>query len=515
MKQRILMTTLALILFGGLLWTLAGGLASLGVAQPAQPQSASQTMETVGSLDLSQLSDETVQNLIAASGQSAVKSAIRGAAPAVVQIDVTRTVRQRSPFGGNMRFYFNDPNSPLNDLFDQFNERFDQERQTQGVGSGFFIDFEGQTLLLTNHHVVDGADQIRITTQQGWEFTGEVIGSDARIDVAVVRVHDFKDREVPTVPLGDSDGLEIGDWVVAIGNPLGLSHTVTSGIVSALGRQVNNPQGAGTFRSLIQTDAAINPGNSGGPLVDARGRVVGMNTLIASDAEGLNFAISVNEVERVLGQLVRDGRVTRAWLGVYIQDVDQNLAQQFGVSTGQGVLVSDVIRGAPAEDVLQRGDVITRVNEAAVGDVSALQEAIMFRAVGETVTLSVVRDGQPLQLEVTLGQRPADGEVSNAPTQTDEPVEKFGLRLQTLTPDMAEQMDLPVDEGLVIAGVEPGSRAAQAQPRPQQGDVLLEVNRQRVSSAAAWNELAGQLQDDDRVVLTLMRGGRAFFAALP
>jgi len=513
--KKIVSLTLALVLFGGgLLWTLAGGLASLGVAQPAQPQSPSQTVETFGSLDLAQLSDDTGQTLLAASGQSAIKSAIRAAAPAVVQIDVTRTVRQQSPFGGDMRFYFNDPDSPLNDLFEQFEDRFNRERQTEGVGSGFFIDFEGQTLVLTNHHVVDGADQIRITTQQGWEFSGEVVGSDARLDLAVVRVDDFQGRDVPVVPLGDSDALETGDWVVAIGNPLGLSHTVTSGIVSALGRQVNNPQGAGTFRSLIQTDAAINPGNSGGPLVDARGRVIGMNTLIASNAEGLNFAISVNEVKRVLGQLVRDGRVTRAWLGVYIQDVDGNLAQQFGVEAGRGVLVSDVIQGAPAEGVLQRGDVITRVNEVAVGDVGALQEAIMFRKPGETVTLSGVRDGQPLQLEVTLGQRPADGQVAGA-ARLDEPVEKFGLQLQAITPELAERMDLPTDEGLIVAGVEPGSRAAQAQPRPQQGDVLLELNRRRVSSAAGWNGLAGQLEQNDRVVLTLMRGGRAFFVALP
>ncbi|MFQ6033514.1 MAG: S1C family serine protease, partial [Candidatus Bipolaricaulia bacterium] len=335
--------------------------------------------------NLEGLSTEQLQRLIIAAGQDAIKRAIKAAGPAVVQITVTMERKFYNPFGQ----FFNDP------FFKRFfgEPPLPQKQVERALGSGFFFDYQGKKYLLTNDHVVEGATSIKVTLPDGRVFDGEAVGRDPEIDAAVVKIKGNA-ANLPTVKLGDSSKVEIGDWVVAIGNPLGLQHTVTAGIISALDRTVPKPGGEGYFYHMIQTDAAINPGNSGGPLVNAAGEVIGINTAIAAGSEGINFAIPINRVKRILSQLVEEGKVTRAWLGIYIKDITPDLAEYFGVKPGEGVLVNDVVQGSPAEGILKRGDVILSVNGKPVHNSDELQQAIMFRKVGGTVTLGIMRQGQ-------------------------------------------------------------------------------------------------------------------------
>ena len=479
--------------------------ASIQMTQPLAPAAQTQTAPLAPQA-LEALSADELQALIVFSGQYAVKSAIRRAGPAVVQIDVTSAVDSRNSLN---ELFQNDP------FYDYFFNQPPSQRQTTSLGSGFFIEFEGRIYLLTNNHVAENASSIRVTTEESWQFSAKVIGSDAQIDVAVLQIDDFKGKSMPTVTLGDSDSLEIGDWVVAIGNPLGLTHTVTAGIVSALGRNIDNPNASSRFRSLIQTDAAINPGNSGGPLVNARGEVVGINTLIASDAEGLNFAININEVKQVLSNLIREGKVTRAWLGVYIQPLTEELARQFNVPGGQGVLIGDVVPAGPSEGVLQSGDVVTHVDGVAVGSVNELQDEVMFKGVGQTVKVDLIRAGQPLTLEMTLAAKPSDEELASTLEPQDDAadaVEKFGMRVSAITPDLAEQLQLDSARGVVVMEVEPGSRAHWGQV--QLGDVIVGINRQPIRGIEEWNLVVGSLGSDASLLLTVKRGGRTVYIAL-
>ncbi|MCX7750080.1 MAG: trypsin-like peptidase domain-containing protein [Candidatus Bipolaricaulota bacterium] len=447
---------------------------------------------------------QSVQETIAASGQAAIKAAIAAAAPGVVKVEV---VRKTASVWDEL-------------LQDPFLRRFFDlgpfgEREVTSLGSGFLVEYGGKRYVLTNAHVVEGATSIRITARSGKELPAKVVGTDGLLDLAVVAVEDSLD--VPPVVLGDSDKLEIGDWVIAIGNPLGLSHTVTLGIVSALGRDVPRPDGSGYFRRMIQTDAAINPGNSGGPLVNAYGQVVGMNTVIARSTEsgvaveGINFAVPINEIVRALSQIAAQGRVTRAWLGVYIQDIVPGMEGKLGVKAGQGVLVSDVVPGGPAAKAgIRSGDVITAVGGKPVRDTNELQLEIMYRAVGEKVAVSLVRDGKPLTVEVTLGARPEEGAAPTAEPQTGQ--EKFGLTVSAITADLARRYSLTTTTGVVVTKVAAGSRAHWA--GIQVGDVIVGVNRQPVESIADWNRIVSGIGDREEVLLTVVSGGRTRFVFL-
>jgi serine protease Do len=442
------------------------------------------------------LTKEQLQRLIVAAGQDAIKSAIEAAGPAVAQVTVTMEREFYNPF----ERFFNDP------FFKRFFGEIPvpQRRVERAIGSGFLIDYGGKKYLLTNNHVVEGATSINVVFPDGKQFTGEVVGQDGELDVAALRVKGDT-RGLPTVQLGDSDKIEIGDWVVAIGNPLGLQHTVTAGIISALDRTVPKPDGNGYFYHMIQTDAAINPGNSGGPLVNAAGEVIGINTAIAAGSEGINFAIPINRVKRILPQLIEEGRVTRAWLGIYIKDITPDLADYFGVQPGEGVLVNDVVQGSPAEGLLQRGDVILSVNGKPVHNTDELQQEIMFRKVGETVTLGIMRQGQQMSVQVRLGERPSQEELAQQGQGGEEQqqgIKRFGLTVEDNSPELAQHLGLATDQGVVIVGVDPGSVAYWAGLEP--GDVILEVNRQPVNSVAEWNELISQLGEGETVMLTVM-----------
>ncbi|HIC96283.1 TPA: trypsin-like serine protease, partial [Candidatus Bipolaricaulota bacterium] len=339
----------------------------------SQPQSETEPQVLPQPIGLEGLSKEQLESLIVAAGQNAIKTAIRAVSPAVAQVTVTIEQEIFNPF----ERFFSDP------WFKRFFGEipFPERRIERGIGSGFLIEYQGRHYLLTNNHVVEGATSINVLFPDGQQFAAEVIGRDEELDVAVLRLRGEVEG-VPPAKLGDSSKLEIGDWVVAIGNPIGLQHTVTAGIISALERRVPRPDGKGYFSHMIQTDAAINPGNSGGPLVNALGEVVGINTAIAAGTEGINFAIAIDWVEQILPQLIEKGRVVRVWLGIYIAELTPDLADYFGLRPREGVLVNDVVKGAPAEGVLRRGDVVLRVDGQPVHTTDELQQAIMFRQVG-------------------------------------------------------------------------------------------------------------------------------------
>lgn len=388
------------LLTSGFVWVVSSRSLSDITLETAQSTVASNPTDTRPVSAAETAADkESLQSLITMSGQNAIKTAIRRVGPAVVQINVTRKTQPR----GLLDSFFKD--DPFLNFFSVLPKQRQQE--TYSLGSGVFIVYEGQIYVLTNNHVIGNADSLQVVTAQNLEFSAQVVGADAEMDVAILKLDDLEGQTVPTAELGDSDTVEIGDWAVAIGNPLGLSHTVTAGIISALGRDIPNPNpnAPSRLRSLIQTDAAINPGNSGGPLVNALGQVVGINTLITTNAEGLNFSININEIKRLLPHLIHNGKLTRAWLGVFIQPLTTALAEHLGVPDGQGVVVSDVVPGASAAEVLQSGDIITQVEGVPVRTVTELQDEITFREVGTKVTLTVIRDRQPTTLEMTLGEK--------------------------------------------------------------------------------------------------------------
>jgi len=452
----------------------------INTSQSATIENATQSSVILapdGSL-LESLSKDDLQILITASGQNAIKSAIEKVSPSVVQIEVVRP-------GGNVLGNAN------------------------ASGSGFFFEHENQIFIMSNNHVTENANNINVITELGWEFEAEVVGADADIDISVLRIKDFKGRDVPTVKFGNSETVEIGDWVVAIGNPLGLAHTVTAGIISALGRNIRNPNTANRFRALIQTDAAVNPGNSGGPLVNALGEVVGINTMIVTNSEGLNFAVNINEVKRALPSLVQEGQVTRAWLGVYIEELDDVRTEQFNVPDGQGILIQDVIAPGPSLGVLQDNDVITHVEGVRINTILELQDEIMYKQVGQVVRLSVIRNEQPINIEVTLGSRPTQDELEN-PT-----LEKFGLIVVPNNVPFAQRFGLNIDTGMLLWNVTPGSRASATMLDFQQWDVIVEVNGEPVVSVEDWLAFVEPLDDKAPVTLKLMRAGVEIVMTIP
>lgn len=477
---------------------------------------AQATSPAAPSTDLfAQLTKEQIEQLIVAAGQNAVKTAIKKAGPAVVQLEVLKRSTVRSPF----KDFFDDPfwRRFFGDPFEPFRER----GLERSLGSGFIIDYQGQKIIVTNNHVVENATSIRVTLPEGRTFEGELIGGDAFLDVAVVRPKGPNVEQLPTVELGDSDKIEIGDWAIAIGNPLGFEHTVTAGIISALHRDFPKPDGSGRFQDMIQTDAAINPGNSGGPLLDALGRVIGINTAIAVNAEGINFAIPINAALRVLPSLIASGKVTRAWLGVVIQELTEEIAPGFGVEPYSGVLIADVRPDGPSYGILQRGDIVLSVDGKPVKRVTELQQEIMYRPVGSKVQLEILRNGTRQTVEITLGERPSEQALMGTLTVPGQPVpqgqgvEKFGLKVQALTPELIKQLNLPSSaEGVVISEVQPGSRAFWA--GLQVGDLIIELNRQPIKTVDDWNKLVSELPDDTRVVLTIIPrgGGSARFVPL-
>ena len=345
----------------------------------------------------------------------------------------------------------------------------------QGSGSGFIIDPRG--LVLTNNHVVDGALTIKVRLDDGRSFDGTVVGRDPLTDVALVKLAGKFDA-LPSVKLGDSGAMKVGDWVVAIGAPYGLAQSVSAGIISASDRQI----GASRYDQFLQTDAAINPGNSGGPLFNLRGEVIGMNTAIIGAATGIGFAVPANLIKAVVPQLEKSGSVTRGWLGVGIQDVSPALARALSVPGKDGALITQVNDGSPAAKAgMKEEDVVVAIDQEHVGSASALTRTVALKRPDATVTLSVIRAGKPLELKVKLGVRPdlenlGDTRGKSTPAADSH---RLGLSFQDLDPRMAEQSGLPKSGALVI-DVTPGSPADEA--AFHRGMTVIELNRKPVRS---------------------------------
>ena len=418
--------------------------------------------------------------------------------PAVVNIDTVRMVKQGSPFGDD----------PIFRRF--FGEQFEEYSRTipqKGAGSGFIINKEGY--ILTNEHVVHRADEIKVTLADGREFTGKVVGSDKTSDLAIVKIE--SENNLPMVELGDSKGLRVGEIVIAIGNPYGLQQTVTMGVVSAKGRSI--PVEEHTYRNFIQTDTAINPGNSGGPLLNTKGEVIGVNTAIIPYAQGIGFAIPINTAKRNIDDLINLGKVRRSWLGVYIQGITPEIAEQFNLSEAKGVLVGDVVKDGPAEEAgIKTGDIIKKVNNEEVNSPGELQDKIRNVDIGKNADIEVGRDGKTINFIVKIVEMPTvEEEGSESPKEKVFSVQT-GLKVESVTTEIAKELGLPWVKGLVINEVVLGSSADDM--GLQQGDIVLETNRTEVSSIEEWENAINKLEPGDTLLLLVFRSGHTYYVPI-
>ena len=421
--------------------------------------------------------------------------------PSVVNIRTQKTV---SGPGGQMRVppglepFFGE--SPFEEFFGGR-----REFQVPSLGSGFVISSDGY--IATNNHVVEDVDKIEVAFADGTTLPAEVVGRDPATDIALIRVK--TDKPLTPLPLGDSSSLRPGDWVIAIGNPFGLEHTVTAGIVSALHRR---NIGAGRYDDFIQTDAAINPGNSGGPLIDLRGQVVGINTAINPRANTIGFAVPIDMAKDILPQLRTAGAVTRGWLGVVIQRVTPELQEAMGLPGTEGALVSRVDPRGPAHSAgIERGDVILRFDGKPIATMEDLPRLVAAAPPGSKAEVVVMRGGEERTLQVELGKLDEGAQVAAAEGELGEESgpAAFGLRVQPLTPELAEQLSVDESEGVVVSAVEPGSPADEAGLR--RGDVILEVDQQPVASVAAFQKAT---QGRDKALLLVRRADATIFVAV-
>ncbi|WP_299360357.1 DegQ family serine endoprotease [uncultured Paracoccus sp.] len=445
--------------------------------------------------------------------------------PAVVNITTSAVVSR--PSGGMPNF---PQGSPFSDLFRDFGipgvppgegpfggpgpEQFGgpmQQRST-ALGSGFVVSADG--LIVTNNHVIDGADEIEVEFYSGGKLAAEVIGRDPNTDIAVLRVE--SDKPLPFVSFGNSDDTRVGDWVLALGNPLGQGFSASSGIVSAKSRALT-----GTYDDFIQTDAAINRGNSGGPLFNMDGEVVGVNTAILSPnggSIGIGFSMASNVVSKVVAQLEEFGETRRGWLGVKIQDVTPDIANALGLEGEMGAMVTDVPPGPAADSGIQSGDVITRFAGKEVEDTRDLVRNVADAPVGEAVDVTVMREGKPVELKVTLGRRElAEGNATSMGDDAGPSAETtLGMRLTQLTPELASELGLDDDvRGLVVQQVDPSAAAAERGLTP--GDVITEAGQQPVLSLSDLQARVDEAREAGRTSLLMLvrRGGEPRFVALP
>jgi len=422
------------------------------------------------------------------------------ASPAVVNIRTVKTIKgggrvfrqfKKGPFGED---------DPMKDFFNRF---FDQDRprdfKQRSLGSGFIIGKDGY--IVTNNHVVKNADKIEVILKDEKEFEANIIGRDDNTDLALIKIK--PDRDLPVLQFGDSETLKVGQWVVAIGSPFGLEHTVTAGIVSAKGRVI----GSGPYDDFIQTDASINPGNSGGPLINMEGKVVGINTAIIAGGSGIGFAIPINLAKKIIDQLKSSGEVTRGWLGVGIQDISKEVGEYYGIKTKQGVLVTEVFPGDPADKAgIMPQDIILSINGKAVVTAREITGMIADIGVGETIKIKVLRTGKTRTFKVKIAKRP-DTRIAARKTHKEEQAE-LGIRVAEVTPETARRFNLKDAKGVIVVGVEPDSKAEEAGVRMH--DIIKEINHNSIKTVNDLNKVINEIQKGETVNMFIWRMNQGF-----
>jgi serine protease Do len=430
--------------------------------------------------------------------------------PSVVNISTTQKLKVSERNGGQESPGFEiPPGSPFRDFFDQFNRRGGDrpQRRATSLGSGFIISADG--LVVTNNHVIDGADKIAVTLHDGVKMDATLLGRDPKTDLALLKVK--PDGKLPFVKFGDSAKARVGDWVIAIGNPLGLGGTVTAGIVSARGRDIRS----GPYDDFIQTDAPINKGNSGGPLFDMNGRVIGINTAILSPSGGsigIGFSVPANLAMNVIDQLREFGTTRRGWLGVQIQTVTPEIAEGLGLDKAHGALVAGVMKDSPAEQAgLKPGDVIVGFNNKKVPESRKLPLMVAETAVGKDVGLRVWRDGKEIGLTVRLGELEKvdqaslthPGKRQGKSGNLSQSVDELGMSMAAITPQLSKKFDIGADaKGVVITDIKKDSDAAEKRLRP--GDLIVEVNQKEVKSPGDVAKLVEEAKGKGRRMVLLL-----------
>lgn len=445
--------------------------------------------------------------------QSIFTNVAKKAVPSVVSISMERTVnapQYQTPF----EFFFGP--DPFGGENGGPQGRSPGRRRETGMGSGFITDIEGH--ILTNNHVVEGAQKLTVQLSDEREFEVEVVGTDKPSDLAVVKFKGKPPADLVPLKLGDSEKLQIGEWVVAVGAPFGLYETVTTGIISAKGRQNT---GISTYGNFLQTDAAINPGNSGGPLVNLDGDVVGINTAIYSQSggyQGIGFAIPVNLAKNIMESLIKTGKVTRGWLGVSIQPITQDMAEALDLKTKRGALIGDVVPGGPADKAgIRRGDVIVKLEDQDILDANDLMNRIALIEPGSAVELSVFRDGKEQTRKARIIKREEERVAAQGRqngTSSGGQVGGLGMEAADLSEEIRQGLKLgrEVKSGAVVLKLDPGGKAAQA--GIQEGDVILEANRTRISTAKDLQEAVSRPGKGGNILLLVYRGGSTFYAVI-
>ena len=420
------------------------------------------------------------------------------ASPSVVNIRTEKTVNG----GGRVSRHFQgqNPNDPMNDLFDRFfGDQRQREFKQRSLGSGFIVDPEGY--IVTNNHVVEDTDEIKVILKDGQEYEATIVGRDPSTDLALIKIE--AKQELPALELGDSSEVKVGQWVMAIGNPFGLGHTVTTGIVSAKGRVL----GSGPYDDYLQTDTSINPGNSGGPLLNLDGQVIGINTAIIQGGQGLGFSIPVKLASGIIAQLKADGNVTRGWLGVSIQEIEGEVAAYYGLASTKGVLIMEAFKGDPADEAgIKPKDVILSIDGKKVETVRDLTGIIASQKVGDKVKVTLLRGKKTKTVKVTVGKREEQrtaGAQGIGSGDTD-----LGIDIAAITPDVAKRFRLGDLEGVLITGVKADGKGGDA--GLARGDIIKEINHTPIKSEDDYFKALDSVKAGGQVDVLIVRRGQGY-----
>ncbi|MCH7519090.1 MAG: DegQ family serine endoprotease [Candidatus Dadabacteria bacterium] len=429
---------------------------------------------------------------------------VKQLSPSVVNISTTSVSKGgsqffKSPFGGRGE-------EPFDDFFKKFfGDSPQKEFKRRGLGSGFIFSEDGY--IITNNHVVERATDIKVILQNGDSYVAQIIGTDPKTDLALLKIK--PKTKLPAVRFGNSDRLEIGDWVLAIGNPFGLGHTVTVGIISAKGRSL----GLGSYDDFLQTDAAINPGNSGGPLFNFKGEVIGVNSAIIAGGQGIGFAIPINMTKNVVSQLRNGGKVVRGWIGVYVQRVTPDIAESLDLDDNNGALVADVTAGGPAEKAgVKRGDIIIELNGNKIDEMPELPKLVASYAPGTKTKLKVIRNGKEKDLSIKLEELPDQVAQTSRQSPKHEIEQNLGLIVQEITPEVKRRLDIEYSSGVVITDVRSNSLASEA--GLLRADVILEINKKQIANLDNYRKEIDSVEEGQNILFLVKRGSNTIYVAL-